>query len=149
MKQPASGQMVLLGLILFAFGVVMVDVWRILAGSPVSRWAARQVTGGLFASLPFLAAAIMLPVALVKRLAVARKATTATFAVIMVMSLLWYGLAASAPSVLVSADVLFARILRFVLMPAWYVAALYLPSVTRYLDRPSEHPAQTTQEVSQ
>ena len=133
MKQPASGQLVLGGLILFALGVVSVDVWRISAGDPVSRWAAHQVTGGLFASLPFLAAAIMLPLALVKRLAVARSATTGMFAVIMVMSLLWWWLLAPAPSGLQSTAVTFARFLRFVLMPALYVSALYVPSVSRYL----------------
>lgn len=148
MREPTSGQMVLLGLILFAIGVVTVDVCRISTGDPASRWAAHELTGGLFASLPFLAAAIMLPLALIKRLAVARRATTAMLATLMLMSLLWWGLAAPTPTGLKPTDVALVRVLRFIFMPALYVAALYLPSVSRYLSRSSARQPQDDEEVS-
>ncbi len=134
MKRVEPGQMVLAALICIALGIIGADVWRLFFSGIQERWTIHELTGGLFATLPFIAATLMLPLALLKRVAEARRATVGMFVAILVVSLLWWALGASSPSGFSLGQVVFVRLCRFVLMPAFYAVALYVPSVTRYLD---------------
>lgn len=149
MGKMNSGQAILVGLILVAVSIVVVDIWRLLSADLASAWAAHQLTGGLLPSLPYIGAAGMLPLALVKRMPQARRAVVGFFGVFIVGGILWWVLFAEIPMGLPRGQIVFTRLCRFVLMPVAYVAALYLPGVTRYLGWPNEDKRANKKEVSQ
>jgi hypothetical protein len=148
MKRLQSGQVVLVGLTCIAVGIVAADVWRLFSADVQARWEMHVVTGGLFASLPFVEAAIMVPFVLVKRAPQARRALIRMFAVIVVGTVSWWIFAATSPSGLSPERVVFVRFCRFVLMPALYAATLYVPSVTRYLGQSTESRHQNGEEAA-
>lgn len=144
MEKLKPGQSILVGLILFALSIVAVDISGLLGADVPSGWAAHQLHGsfyhvaGPFNSLPYIGAAGMLSLALVKRMTLARRAAVGGFGVFVVAGILWWAIAAEVPPGVPTGEVVFARLCWFILMPVAYVATLYLPGVTRYLSRSTE-----------
>jgi hypothetical protein len=146
MRTAKAFQPVLLVLFVFAVSTWGFHLWLILFAAAGQREAVYRVASPLL-SLPYLFASLLLPLILLRRLAAARRAITAVFGVFVAFGSLWWILAAEVPRTEARMIVL-GRLCWLILLPLVWVAALYSPGVTRFVN-PTTRRGHFDKEVSQ
>jgi hypothetical protein len=133
MPTVKAGQSILIALLVFAVSVWVFHLRLLLFAEAAEREASYGVASPLL-SLPYVFASALLPLLLLRKTAAARRAIAAVFGVFIVLGSLWWIFAAEMPET--EARTMFlGRLCWLILLPLAWLAALYIPSVTRFINQ--------------